>query len=32
MNANNMKTQIFHDIKYDLNGHWWLQKVTFMII
>ena len=32
INANIMNTQIFHLIKYDLNGHWRSQKVTFMFI
>ena len=32
MNAKIMNTQIFHFIKYDLNGHQRSQKVTFMII
>ena len=32
MNANIMNTQIFHVNKFDLNGHWRSQKVTFMII
>ena len=29
-NANIMKTQIFHKIKYDLKDHWRSQKVTFL--
>ena len=32
MNANIMNTQIFHLIKYDLNGHLGPQGVTFMFI
>ena len=32
MYANLMDTQIFHLIKYDLDRHLRLQKVTFMII
>ena len=31
MNANIMKMQIFHKIKYDLRGHSWSQIMTFMI-
>ena len=31
-NANIMNTQIFHFIKYDFNGHWRSQNVTFMFI
>ena len=31
MNANIMKTQSFHLIKYDLRGHWRSQKVTLKI-
>ena len=30
MNANIMKMQIFHKIKYDLKGHWRSQKVFFV--
>ena len=32
MNADIMNTQIFCFFKYDLNGHWRSQKVTFMFI
>ena len=32
MNANIMNTQIYTFNKYDLNGHWRSQKVTFMLI
>ena len=32
MNHNNMNTQIFFNIKYDLNGHGRSQMVTFMFI
>ena len=30
MNANIMNSQILHLNKYDLIGHWWSHKVTFM--
>jgi hypothetical protein len=30
MDANIIKTQIFHKIKYDLIGHWRSQKVFFV--
>ena len=30
INANNMNTQIFNSIEYDLNGHWRSEKVTFI--
>ena len=30
MNANIIKTQIFHKIKYDLKGHGRSQKVLFV--
>ena len=32
MNSKIKNTQIFYLIKYDLNGHWRSQKVTFMFI
>ena len=32
MKVNFMNAQIFYSIKYDLNGQWRSQKVTFMFI
>ena len=31
VNVNNMKTQIFKKVKYDLQGHWRSEKGTFML-